>query len=48
MPATASCVTLELPDLSGLATCSDAELTAAVRELGEARRIVDAGIARAG
>src|SRR4051794_30763824 len=47
MPTTASCVTLELPDLSGLAVCSDAELTATLRELGEARRIVDAGIAKA-
>src|SRR3954469_18149575 len=47
MPATASCVTLELPDLSGLAACTDAELTATLRVLGEARRIVDAGIAKA-
>src|SRR3954447_18387582 len=47
MPTTASRITLELPDLSGLAGCSDAELTATLRVLGEARRIVDAGIAKA-
>ena len=40
-------VTLELPDVSGLAGCSDQELTELVSAWGEARRIVDAGIAQA-
>src|SRR4051794_37083177 len=47
MSTTASRVTVELPDLSGLAGCSDAELTATLRVLGGARRVVDAGIAKA-
>jgi hypothetical protein len=42
-----ACTVLELPDLSGLARCTDAELTATLHKLGETKRIVDAAVARA-
>jgi hypothetical protein len=48
MPTSTALLTLEVPDLAGIEAVGDLELLEWTRQWGEARRIVDAGLARLG